>query len=1082
MDLSDLSGTEYQDLVFNRLVEKLFNDRSILTMENHPQGAVDYVVRERLGEGMLSTKRFHYFECKNYSRPLELDNVAKIMVVAVAEQPTSVNVVSRTRLQPQIKRYASRLFDVGGDELAIFKSVAFRHWLTDEIVQFKRTDLSDGHGPKSNADGGVWWWITECNAFSETEVASAGALERELLLRHGAQLLLTIELQGSKPASIHLEGIPRECWRPIAVEQVDGSIGKHTYLIDAAVLDAEGTYALSVRMMRNGIDSRTPIGRFGVRAVDAYLPELRAQDIERIGNGIGPSGDLRLVLIDGEAGVGKTRLVEKIAEGLRAKFAFDVMRFTVTEANCETLIGDLALGCLTPPIGRDGFNQVAEAIRTSLLEALGGGQLETNVSILARIATSMGPRVIVLRDCQFLTATVADQIWVLIMALDDASWGGVRLVLEFRQPDGLANPALQSLIHRIRLKIRRVLLEERILPLDERQFSALTARLFGDVTDRLARRLWERTGGLPLFIDSYLRRLATRGLVTKSGDRQPFIIAQPGQVLADDLPVDGQLILEDRVRTWLDDKLGGHQKPLAVSLGLLAIAEDARSQFLMCEALGLSVDDVRLIQTALDIGEIGYGRPDGTIGFRHDLLRAATVAVSSASVHFASRARDVAGKLLACGDAIEVQVRFLRAKIYSLLNDKVALETELRNGALAAKTFGDYRHLISFLTQLLALLKDRSDAEERLDLMTRLAWATWVSDSLLVARERYIQLAEEAERCSDGSFSLAEAVATDAYRRAIGIDLELMEPQEFLKNTIRALSRHQTPITFNSILNRLVLFCAQFGFPEEGYRFAQLAYDFIGDGKRENEGSVLCSELGALYFSSAPEAALELYQRAAEMAQDDSERSYNSLAVLIVQCLQRGRELDLAEFDRLWAVCSHNQLSEPLARASLLRGSLLLRGGDLKSAAHWIARTAAMVSVYHLRQFQLAILNDQILLAVLQGDSEAAREHFTELVAEFDRIDSQRSTLPLMLSQAYESSLRAAATIPLDPSPLPRPTAPPEFCAPMEGIRKNIAILASLLGASQTGTENLQGGTSYLPISSHRQIAIGEVYLVLGAY
>jgi len=79
-----------------------------------------------------------------------------------------------------------------------------------------------------------------------------------------------------------------------------------------------------------------------------------------------------------------------------------------------------------------------------------------------------------------------------------------------------------------------------------------------------------------------------------------------------------------------------------------------------------------------------------------------------------------------------------------------------------------------------------------------------VSDSLLVARDRYTQLATEAECNADGDFSLSEAVATDAYRRAIGLDLELMEPYAFLENTISVLKRRQDHVTFNSILNRVV--------------------------------------------------------------------------------------------------------------------------------------------------------------------------------------------------------------------------------------------------------------------------------------
>src|SRR5450830_87528 len=127
IDLSHLSGIEYQKRVFECLLRRVFGDPRVLRVRNQGKGEVDYIVEEHSGNGMLATDRFHYFECKNYSRSLELDSVAKVMVVAVSDQPLSVHVVSRTPLQPQIRKYASRLFSFDGSVNPIFRSVVFRH-------------------------------------------------------------------------------------------------------------------------------------------------------------------------------------------------------------------------------------------------------------------------------------------------------------------------------------------------------------------------------------------------------------------------------------------------------------------------------------------------------------------------------------------------------------------------------------------------------------------------------------------------------------------------------------------------------------------------------------------------------------------------------------------------------------------------------------------------------------------------------------------------------------------------------------------------------------------------------------------
>lgn len=1085
MDLSKLSGTEYQKLIFERLIHKLFPDHRVLAVEDYAQGAVDYIVREHPGTGMLSADRFHYFECKNYSRQLELDNVAKIMVVAVADQPSTVHVVSRTGLQPQIKKYAARIFNVDGNSSPIFRGITFRHWITEEIGDFRKTDMGYGEEDQPHGDGGLWWWISECSAFAETEISSWSSPRREITLRHGSLLILTLESRELQAATIEVQGIPQACWTPIIAEDGTAASARHSYLIDTAEFEFDRVYTVTVKMARGVADTRIPIGYFQVHAADVYLPELRSAEINRLVSEIGSSGQFRLILVDGEAGVGKTHLIERVAEELRAKAGFDVMRLTVSEENCEGLMGALLHGCLAPPIGRGGFQELADALQKILIHQAGGETRETDISLLARVATGMGPRVIVLRDCHHLTAAVASEIWTLIMALDDASWGGVRLVLEYRQPDAQLNAALQTLIHKARLNIRKVLLERPVSPLDETQFASMARRLFTDVTDDLIRSLRQRTGGLPLFIDSYLRRLSHLGLIVRQKGQEPFFIAQPAQVLADALPTDGQVILEERVRTWLRNAFGEGDEESAVVIGLLAMADDGRGQALMRTALGLSEDEVKAVQKRLEDGEIAYGRLDGQILFRHDLLRIAAITVASGYDSFSLRAGQVARELLGDGEATgnAVLIHSLRIRIFSQLADSVALETELRTGARAAKEAGNYGRLISFLTQLLALLKDRSNVGERLDLMKELAWATWVSDSLLAARERYVQLAKAAESCMEGDFSIADAAATDAYRRAIGIDLELMEPLPFLQNTINVLCRRQTHITFNSILNRLVLFCARFGYPQAGHDFAQLAFGYIGTGYRENEGSVLFSELGAMYAQSDPDTALPLLERALAMAMDDCERCNSTLGIMVTRCLHQGREIDLGEFGHLWTICTENRYSETLARASLLRGSLLLRKGDLDQAAYWISRTSVLVRLYHLKEFHLAVLSDQVVLALLQANQTAAEARFAELLAEFVRIDGQLDRLSPLVAQAYEAAARAAATLVRETSTFPRPAAPPAFCDLMSEMRGNVSALASILGQGEVAERfRLPPASPPHPISPYRQVAVQGVPLILGAY
>lgn len=1088
IDLSHLSGIEYQKRIFECLVHRLFGDLRVFDIVNYGKGEVDYIVRERPGSGMLATDRFHYFECKNYSRSLELDSVAKVMVVAVSDQPLSVHVVSRTPLQPQIRKYASRLFSFEGSINPIFRNVEFRHWQTGAILGDNGRENESG--AKSIAGLGfvapglseVHWWLSECAAFAEVEIASFESVRQPLNVQIGTLLTLTIESTGVGSSEISLDGLPNESWRYVI--PLDGSESGY-YLIDTAYFISGEDYRITLKMMHQTTDRRIPLMHLHASGAASFLPELRTDEVTDLIVKMGFSSNTRLILVEGEAGVGKTHLIEKVAEGLRAKASFDVLRFTVPEEADDELMASVIRNCLAPAIEKNAFGDLVGKIESALLRQESGGSMKMDFRLLVRVASRMGPRVIVLRDCHQVTPKLADEIWMLISVLDDSSWGGIRLVLEYRQPDAQANLALQGLLRKIRLNIRKVLLETQVMPLGREAFHRFSKLLFIHITDELIACLFNRTGGIPLFLDSYLLRLQNLGLIRRREKAPFFEISEPARILADSLPGGRQIILEERVRTGLAKAFPEDWKQWAIVLGLIATADNTYGQSLILDALGMSKRESSAFQVMLKDTSIGFALPDGRIVFRHDLLREAVAAVATSVEEFTSRARRVADDLLFYKlPSDEIKVRAIRVKIFFLLNDDVSCELELRNALKVAQEVHDYGRIVLFLNHLLLLLKDRPNVHERLVLMKELAWANWVSDSLLVARERYIQLATEAERNAEGDFSFSEAIATDAYRRAIGLDLELMEPYMFLENTISVLGRRQDHVTFNSILNRLVLFCARFGLPEDGYRFARLAFDYIGDGKRENEGSVLCSELGMLYVFSSPDMALDLFRRAHTMAHGKPELSGTALAILVNECLYHGKPLDIVHFDTLWAECSEHRLTEPLARASLLRGTLLLRERNLKSATHWIERTATMVQLYHMKQFELAILSDQVLHALLSGDTTTATNIFEKLVLEFERVETQTSRAMLLVEKTFEVAAKAASTLLAEVSAIERPAVPPAHCSPAAEMRWNIMAFASLLGLDeieQTYAATLQAW-SCLKVSEYRHVEVGGIKLILGAY
>jgi len=1092
--VSTLSGQEFQDLVFERLLHFLSAEAPIERVENQGRGAVDYVVYEP--PGLFAKQRKHYFECKNYGRTLELDNVAKVMVVAVVEQPDSVNVVSRTSLQPQIRDYAAQLFQIDGpperQATPMFRAVTFRHWKTDQLVSFQLPALNEQVATdlvvEVDAEMRALWWMTQCAAFSETMVASSDSDSPVLHLARGCRYLLNVEASGKQIDGIKLIDLPPDCWRDASARgKPQSERSRRTLVIDTTNLRSGEIYAGWLQLSHGSNDLAYPLPRIHVMDGELHiLPELREADVADAIHRLGPSGVHRLILVDGEAGVGKTHFIERVATELRGGFGFDVTCFTISHGSRETLMRDLLLNCLTPALGRMSFQEVAEAVTQRLAaEDSHGFSPEAYLSHLVRLIAQTGQRILVLRDCHTLTESLANQLWALIQALDDVGWGGFRLVLEYRQPDGQENLIFASLLRRIHQKIRRVLMDIHLEPLTRAAMSVLVSNLFGSVTPEIHECLFRRTGGLPLFIESYLDRLHTLGLVEFGSGRQHVgAILSPNKILADTIPSGGALVLEDRIQSWLAGCFRSEANNIAVELGVLAVADGALRQMWSRDAMHLPAPWLLAMRRAFHQADLGYVYEEGEIVFRHDLLRIAVITVAAQLPAFVGVALGTAENIPPTNmDAI-----LLRADLFMVVGDQAAVERELRRGAEFAYNSNDYGAQAIFLSRLTALLSERqSSVDERLLPLSALAWAEWMSGSVLMARTRYVELAGLAQQAAEGaSFSIAEATATDAYRRIAGLDLDLLESLSFVGAVQTVLRRRPDSIALNSILNRLVLYCARFGHPEIGQDFAEVAFGLIGDGRVENQGAVLCSDLGMVYLRADPDAALTLFRQGVELAGDLRQQAHNRLDVLVTECLDCGFDLEPRKFEEVWSLAVQNRYSGISTRASLFRGALCIRNGDELSAHHWLERARAGVNLYDMRFLQPNLYNEILILALLKQDDAGAREHLKALVDGYEHLARQRDAALSLVPKLLPECRQAAARLVKSPSDISRPSASLRRGHWLADAWRNISGAAKLLEMADLvlrfktpppWVSDLQAEAG----SSHRRVSIGGHEFILCA-
>ena len=255
-------------------------------------------------------------------------------------------------------------------------------------------------------------------------------------------------------------------------------------------------------------EQRTSVGTFVGR--ERQLAEAAAAiDTALAGSGA-------LVLITGEAGVGKTRLVDELTGTLNARTLRGTSwndpgtppfwPWTTVLRDCAAAAGFEASDELAPIMGRTDFTEEPDfQLRLRLFEG---------VAAFLTAAAAMQPLVIVLEDLHFADAASLDLLRFLATSLREKA---IVLVGTYRYPDldpGL--PFADALT-----EVLRVAHSVPLLGLEESEVGDLIRMTTGPPPDsQLAARLRDHTGGNPLFVMELAKLLASQS--SPDADRLPI--------------------------------------------------------------------------------------------------------------------------------------------------------------------------------------------------------------------------------------------------------------------------------------------------------------------------------------------------------------------------------------------------------------------------------------------------------------------------------------------------------------------------------------------------------------------------------
>lgn len=376
-----------------------------------------------------------------------------------------------------------------------------------------------------------------------------------------------------------------------------------------------------------------------VRENDMLVGRSREMNSLRFALDEALAGHGTLRVLEGEAGVGKTRLAVSVLQGAAEEGA------TVLSATCQTIEINLPFAVLADMLGRYLHRLPVDALRS--LPAASLAQLAQIVPSLYDFAPSLMPPVdpanlvaapeenrqrLIDGVVAFLTALSRRR--PLVLFLDDLHWADadtlavisrllqrigdlpVFLVLAFRSEDLSENEGLATLLHAVRRKFSGNFVE--VSRFDRTQVQQYVDSLVGRENafgGELARVLYDSTQGNPLFVVETLRDLL---------ERHPLLV-EPGasdESLGAAMAQEHRILLRHRrsprIQELIFERIERLPDPALWVLQLSAVIGRDYSADLLESAA--NDDPLEGLETLLE-RKFLIERPDQRLDFSHQLVR-----------------------------------------------------------------------------------------------------------------------------------------------------------------------------------------------------------------------------------------------------------------------------------------------------------------------------------------------------------------------------------------------------------------------------------------------------------------------------
>jgi hypothetical protein len=1089
--LRQLSGDEFQMMMYWLLVESIVSPTHRVTLSNQYRGEVDFVALEHLtplpsGVSLGRSERTHFFECKRYGRPFELADVSKLFCAAIRHHPETVALVSTGPLQQQAQDYANLFFGRGGR----FPSIEFQNLRAEVLLGMPLPPDSTRKGARDTLSSShqLDWRLVEHGAFYDRVIASGDTAPTQLTLSVDRDYTLevsgTSELVVTKRAALQIDlFLPGTNALPFSRDsqpRFSGHQFRATFNVDAASLASAASKTLALHFGES--PSRQKVVTFTLPKIDVIagtetpLQDLRGEVSHSVSRDLA-SGDVVLTFVNGKAGVGKSYLCSKVAKILKAEFGYAVENFRADSVVDGSVFVRMLVRLLTPPLQRDnlerdgelGSKLMAEAVRCllgtqrsaesePLVEALArGGSVDTRldmiVPLLAALLLRSGNVVLILQDCHDLPSTLISALDALIVALDERGWAGTRFILEYRTAPGSDNPTWAAFVRRVQSTLHSRSRTESISNLSRDDVEAGLRPLFEAVTPDMIAAIWSHTGGNPLLLTNLLRGFLEAGVVERSASGK-LRVRYPARVLEVHTPVADKprIVLENRM-AQLDSRMranGGELPSFIPFLAILALTEGLLPLQTVFAYFGVTIGDGSKLVRWLVREEVLLLSTGDTPCFAHDWYRDTAMELGKEDENTLRVAERILDETVPDG-----YVAILRMAALARYVGDLRLAREYLNiGHEAAKNDNQFGWSRRFQIHLLDVLKSLPSPSDRdrlaqLGLLNDLGWSEHNTGSNWASREYFREGRRVADalptRGGEWTTQLRRSTLAHLDHRIMTVDLELLDFEGSVESAEHALGRVRDPSVLGRIINRLILCCSHLGFVDAGIYFSRAGVDLAELSQDPEVDAVLCTDIGSLTSLALGDVALSLFERGVGLASSARQRLQNEYA-LITHRLSATGQIE-AESERVRFSARLGALGMTILQGAFdnYEGVVQLLDGNLGDACRLFAQAEIHARLYEQLGLEAAVWNNAMIAALLDDDVLSARINATRLSHFWLRLIRQRTLLEPRLPgliRAFENARSRMET----PTGSPRLTieAAPAFTGSYLTSLVNLAALSAV--------------------------------------